>query len=82
MALRTASGSKGARGVGKLLARSLAYGYAGAVLGGLMVAVVGLPLGLTADASPSVAVPAGLILGLAGLALPWRRRALARLQRR
>lgn len=82
MAPHMAGGSNEARGAGKVLARSLAYGYAGAALGGLMVAIVGLPLGLTVDTAPSVAAPAGLILGFAGLALPWRRRALARLHRR
>ena len=62
--------------------RSVVYGYLGAVLAGLVVAVIATPFGLAADTAAAAAVPAGIVFGTIGLILPWRRAALATVRRR
>ncbi len=57
------------------------YGYAGAVLGGLIVAVIGLPLGLPEATVAAVAVPTGVAFGVLGLSLVWWWPAVARIRR-
>ncbi len=61
--------------------RSLLYGYLGAILGGLVVAVVALPLDASMGTAASAASVTGMMFGMFGLMLPWRRAALAAAQR-
>ncbi len=65
-----------------MIFRSLAYGYLGAVMAGLVVAVAGLAMGLSQDAIVSAAPPVGIVMGLMGLSLPMALPALARIRAR
>lgn len=55
------------------LLRSVIYGYLGAVLGGLVVAVVGVALGYSETAIAAASVPTGVVFGVLGLSLLWWR---------
>ncbi len=63
--------------MGKIV-KSVAWGYAGAVLAGLLIAVVGVVFGLSEAAVTAAATPTGVVFGLLGLSLAWRRPAAAR----
>lgn len=63
------------------IVNSLVYGYAGAVLAGLLVSLVGVALGLSEEAVVAVATPTGVVLGTLGIGLGWRRAHLARVRR-
>ena len=52
---------------------SVIYGYLGAVLGGLLVAVVGVALGLSEESIVAASVPTGVVFGALGLTLIWWR---------
>ncbi len=52
---------------------SVIYGYVGAVLGGLLVAVVGVALGLSEEFIVAASVPTGVVFGALGLTLIWWR---------
>ena len=54
------------------LVRSIIYGYLGAILGGLAVAVVAMPLDASLETVAGAASVTGVVLGLLGLMLPWR----------
>jgi hypothetical protein len=64
------------------LLRSIFYGWAGAVLAGLLVAVIGVSVGMPQNAITTAAAPTGIIMGLMGLSLPWARPVLARIRGR
>jgi MFS superfamily sulfate permease-like transporter len=64
------------------LVRSIIYGYLGAILGGLGVAIVALPLETSLETVAGAASVTGVILGLLGLMLPWRQAAVAAGRRR
>ncbi len=67
------------------LIRSILFGYLGAVLGGLLVAVVALPLNASLETAAQAATVTGAVFGLLGLMLAWRRpapTAAARTKRR
>ncbi|MDX1575899.1 MAG: hypothetical protein R3285_06880 [Kiloniellales bacterium] len=49
------------------------YGYLGAILGGLLVAVVGIALGLSQESIVAASVPTGVVFGALGLTLIWWR---------
>lgn len=53
--------------------RSVIYGYLGAILGGLVVAVVGIALGLSHESITAASVPTGVVFGALGLSLIWWR---------
>ena len=53
--------------------RSLIYGYLGAILAGLLVAVVGLVVGLSPESIAAASVPTGVVFGVVGLSLVWWR---------
>jgi hypothetical protein len=53
--------------------RSLIYGYLGAILGGLAVAVVAAPLQTSLETAAGAAAVTGVVFGLFGLLLPWRQ---------
>ncbi len=53
--------------------RSLIYGYLGAILGGLLVAVVGLAMGFSEASIAAASVPTGVVFGALGLSLMWWR---------
>ena len=53
--------------------RSLIYGYLGAILAGLLVAVVGLVVGLSPESIAAASVPTGVVFGVIGLSLVWWR---------
>lgn len=53
--------------------RSVIYGYLGAILGGLLVAVVGVALGLSHQSIAAASVPTGTIFGILGLSVLWWR---------
>ena len=59
------------------LFRSIVYGYLGAILGGLAVAVVAMPLHASTETVAGAASVTGIVLGLMGLMLPWRKAARA-----
>ncbi len=61
---------------------SVACGYAGAVLAGLIVAVIGVVLGLSEAAIAAAAAPTGVVFGVLGLSLVWWRPAVRRLRKR
>ena len=63
------------------LVRSIVYGYAGAALAGLMVAVVGVALGLSEATVAATAAPTGVVFGVLGLSLVWWWPAIARVRR-
>ena len=60
---------------------SVACGYAGAVLAGLVVAIVGVAFGLNEETVLAAAAPTGIIFGVLGLSLMWWRPVVARLTR-
>ena len=57
--------------MGKIF-KSVAWGYAGAVLAGLLIAVVGVVFGLSEE-TVAAAAPTGIVFGLLGLSLVWLR---------
>jgi len=59
------------------LVRSIIYGYLGAILGGLVVAVIAMPLDASLETVAGAASVTGVVLGLMGLMLPWRQAAVA-----
>ena len=59
------------------LVRSIIYGYLGAILGGLAVAVIAAPLNTSLETVAGAASVTGVVLGLMGLMLPWRQAAVA-----
>ena len=67
--------------MGKLF-RSVVCGYAGAVLAGLIVAVVGVAFGLSEATVAAAAAPTGVVFGVLGLSLVWWRPAVARIRKR
>jgi len=60
--------------------RSLIYGYLGAILAGLLVAVVGLIVGLSQESIAAASVPTGVVFGVVGLSLVWWRPLAERLR--
>ena len=52
--------------------RSILYGYLGAILGGLAVAAVALPLKASTETAAEAAAVTGMVFGLLGLMRPWR----------
>ena len=67
--------------MGKVV-KSVALGYAGAVLAGLIVAVIGVALGLSKVTVAAAAVPTGVVFGVLGLSLVWWRPTVARIRKR
>lgn len=67
--------------MGKVI-KSIALGYAGAVLAGLMVAVIGVSFGLSEVTVATAAAPTGVVFGVLGLSLAWWRPAVARIRNR
>jgi len=65
--------------MGKIV-KLVACGYAGAVLAGLIVAVIGVALGLSEATVAAAAAPTGVVFGVLGLSLVWRRPAVARIR--
>jgi hypothetical protein len=57
--------------------KALLYGYAGAVLAGLMVALAGAGFDLSYGTVVSSASVSGAILGIAGFTLPWWQPSIA-----
>jgi hypothetical protein len=53
--------------------KSIAYGYMGAVLAGLIMGVIGFGFGMSQEAIAAAATPTGIVFGLAGLTLAWWR---------
>ncbi len=53
--------------------RSVIYGYLGAILGGLLVAIVGLAMGFSEASITVASVPTGVVFGALGLSLIWWR---------
>ncbi len=62
--------------------KSMCYGWAGAILAGLLVAVVGVGFEMPQNAISTAAAPTGIVMGLIGFSLPWARPALARIRAR
>lgn len=58
--------------MGKIF-KSILWGYAGAVLAGLLIAVIGVVFGLSEETIAAIAVPTGIVFGLLGLSLVWLR---------
>ena len=58
--------------------KSVAWGYAGAVLAGLLIAVVGVVFGLSEATVAAAAAPTGIVFGMLGLSLVWLRPARAK----
>ncbi len=58
--------------MGKIV-KSVAWGYAGAVLAGLLIAVVGVVFGLSEATVATAAAPTGIVFGVLGLSLVWLR---------
>ncbi len=58
--------------MGKIL-KSVVWGYAGAVLAGLLIAVTGVAFGLSEATIAATAAPTGIVFGLLGLSLVWLR---------
>lgn len=58
--------------------KSVIYGYLGAILGGLVVAIVGIALGLSRESIAAASVPTGVVFGVLGLSLIWWRPIAAR----
>ena len=65
--------------MGKLV-RSVACAYAGAVLAGLIVAAIGVVLGLSEATVAAAAAPTGVVFGVLGLSLVWWWPAVARIR--
>ncbi|HSR71839.1 MAG TPA: hypothetical protein VLL72_05600 [Kiloniellales bacterium] len=53
--------------------KSILYGYAGAILAGLLVAIAGVTFGLPEPMIVAAAGPTGLVFGLLGLSWVWWR---------
>jgi cation transporter-like permease len=53
--------------------RSVIYGYLGAILGGVLVAVVGVAMGFSEQSIAAASVPTGVVFGILGLSLMWWR---------
>ncbi len=62
------------------LVKSVICGYAGAALAGLIVAVVGVALGLSEATVAATAAPTGVVFGVLGLSLVWWRPAVAHIR--
>ena len=62
--------------------KSFALGYAGAALGGVTVAVIGVAFGLSEVTVAAAAAPTGVVFGVLGLSLVWWRPAVARIRKR
>ena len=58
--------------MGKIF-KSVAWGYAGAVLAGLLIAMIGVAFGLSEETVAATAAPTGIVFGLLGLSLVWLR---------
>ena len=58
--------------MGKIV-KSVVWGDAGAVLAGLLIAVVGVVFGLSEATIAAAAAPTGIVFGLLGLSLVWLR---------
>ncbi len=58
--------------MGKLF-KSVAWGYAGAVFAGLLIAVIGVVFGLSEETIAATAAPTGIVFGMLGLSLVWLR---------
>ena len=58
--------------MGKIV-KSVVWGYAGAVLAGLLIAVFGVIFGLSEATIAATAAPTGIVFGLLGLSLVWLR---------
>ena len=71
----------GLSGVMWKVIQSLICGYAGSVLAGLIVAVIGVALGLSEATVAATAAPTGVVFGMLGLSLVWWRPAVARVRR-
>ncbi len=65
--------------MGKVV-KSVACGYAGAVLAGLIVAVIGVAFGLSEATVAAAAAPTGVVFGVLGLSLVWWQPAVARIR--
>lgn len=65
-----------------VLVKSLAFGYLGAILAGLLVAVFGLAAGLSQETIVAAAAPTGIVFGTLGLSLVWLRPIAARVRGR
>ncbi len=63
--------------MGKIV-KSVAWGYAGAVIAGLLIAVIGVIFGLSEATVAAAAAPTGIVFGLLGLGLVWLRPARAK----
>ncbi len=59
---------------------SVVCGYAGAVLAGLIVAVIGVVFGLSEATVAAAAAPTGVVFGVLGLSLVWWRPAVAHIR--
>ncbi len=53
--------------------RSVIYGYLGAILGGVLVAVIGIAVGFPEESIVAASVPTGVVFGAIGLSLIWWR---------
>ncbi len=53
--------------------KSIVWGYAGAILAGLIVGFIGIAFGLSEKTVAAAAVPTGVVFGMFGLSLVWRR---------
>ncbi len=53
--------------------RAVIYGYLGAILGGLLVAVIGIAVGFPEESIVAASVPTGVVFGAIGLSLIWWR---------
>jgi hypothetical protein len=62
--------------MGKIL-KSVAWGYAGAVFAGLLIAVIGIVFGLSEATVAATAAPTGIVFGVLGLSLVWLRPTIA-----
>ena len=58
--------------MGKIV-KSVVWGSAGAILAGLLIAVVGVVFGLSEATIAATAAPTGIVFGLLGLSLVWLR---------
>jgi hypothetical protein len=67
--------------MGKVV-KSVAWGYAGAILAGLIVAVIGVVFGLSEETVAAAAAPTGVVFGVLGLSLVWWRPAIVRIRKR
>ncbi len=62
------------------LVKSVVFAYADAALAGLIVAVVGVALGLSEATVAAAAAPTGVVFGMLGLSLVWWWPAIARVR--